>query len=182
MAGRGLSHETRGCHHRNGDRLLDRRQHPGSACEPSRGEIRHQARGKICRDGISRSQVQGAPTLNQGRGDRSPRDALPRRAARRGITSPWSRRSRIPGSAPDRVSACPHRHHHGFRRTVRAHHRGSGRHHPQQGSEARRTVRRAEGDVVDGVGYARDLVQDQGRELFDLVGLRDLEPLHRQRL
>ena len=25
-----------------------------------------------------------------------------------------------------------------------------------------------------------DLVQDQGRELFDLVGLRDLEPLHRQ--
>ena len=27
-----------------------------------------------------------------------------------------------------------------------------------------------------------DLVQDQGRELFDLVGLRDVEPLHRQRL
>ena len=25
-----------------------------------------------------------------------------------------------------------------------------------------------------------DLVQDQGRQLFDLVGLRDLEPLHRQ--
>ncbi len=28
---------------------------------------------------------------------------------------------------------------------------------------------------------ARHLVQDQGRELFDLVGLRDVEPLHRQR-
>ena len=55
-----------------------------------------------------------------------------------------------------------------------------GRHHPQQGAEARRPVRCAEGDVVDRVGDACDLVQDQGRELFDLVGLRDLEPLHRQ--
>jgi hypothetical protein len=64
----------------------------------------------------------------------------------------------------------------------RAHHRRFRRHHPQQGAEARRPVRRAEGDVVDGVGDARHLVQDQGRELFDLVGLRDLEPLHRQRL
>ncbi len=27
---------------------------------------------------------------------------------------------------------------------------------------------------------ARHLVQDQGRELFDLVGLRDLKSLHRQ--
>jgi hypothetical protein len=43
-------------------------------------------------------------------------------------------------------------------------------------------VRRAEGDVVDRLGDARHLVQDQGRQLFDLVGLRDLEPLHRQRL
>ena len=43
-----------------------------------------------------------------------------------------------------------------------------------QGPEARRPVRGAEGDVVDRVGDARDLVQDQGRQLFDLVGLRDL--------
>ena len=50
-----------------------------------------------------------------------------------------------------------------------------------KGPEARRPVRGAEGDVVDRVGDARHLVQDQGRELFDLVGLRDLEPLHRQR-
>ena len=49
-----------------------------------------------------------------------------------------------------------------------------------KGPEARRPVRGAEGDVVDRVGDARHLVQDQGRELFDLVGLRDLEPLHRQ--
>ena len=50
-----------------------------------------------------------------------------------------------------------------------------------EGPEARRPLRGAQGDVVDGLGDARDLVQDQGRELFDLVGLRDLEPLHRQR-
>ena len=59
-------------------------------------------------------------------------------------------------------------------------HRRGGRHRAQQGAEARRAVRGAEGDVVDRVRHARDLVQDQGRELFDLVGLRDLEPLHRQ--
>ena len=35
---------------------------------------------------------------------------------------------------------------------------------------------------LDRLGDARHLVQDQGRQLFDLVGLRDLEPLHRQRL
>ncbi len=49
-----------------------------------------------------------------------------------------------------------------------------------QGAEAGRSVRGAEGDVVDGLRHARDLVQDQGRQLFDLLGLRDLEPLHRQ--
>ena len=37
-------------------------------------------------------------------------------------------------------------------------------------------------DVLDRLGDALDLVQDQGRQLFDLVGLRDLQPLHRQRL
>ena len=51
----------------------------------------------------------------------------------------------------------------------------------EKGPEARRPVRGAEGDVVHRVGDARHLVQDQGRELFDLVGLRDLQPLHRQR-
>ena len=34
--------------------------------------------------------------------------------------------------------------------------------------------------VVDSLGYARHLVQDQGRELFDLVSLRDVKPLRRQ--
>ena len=52
----------------------------------------------------------------------------------------------------------------------------------EKGREAGRPVRRAEGDVLDRLGDARHLVQDQGRELFDLLGLRDLQPLHRQRL
>jgi 3-oxoacyl-[acyl-carrier-protein] synthase-1 len=44
----------------------------------------------------------------------------------------------------------------------------------EQGPQAHRAVRRAQGDVVDRIGDARHLVQDQGRQLFDLVGLRDL--------
>ena len=48
-------------------------------------------------------------------------------------------------------------------------------------SEARRPVRGAEGDVVDRLRDAGDLVQDQGRQLFDLVRLRHVQPLHRQR-
>jgi hypothetical protein len=35
-------------------------------------------------------------------------------------------------------------------------------------------LRRAEGDVLDRIGDARHLVQDPRRQLFDLVGLRDL--------
>jgi 3-oxoacyl-[acyl-carrier-protein] synthase-1 len=41
-------------------------------------------------------------------------------------------------------------------------------------------LRRAQGDVVDRLGDARHLVQDQGRELHDLLGLRDEQALHRQ--
>jgi 3-oxoacyl-[acyl-carrier-protein] synthase-1 len=48
--------------------------------------------------------------------------------------------------------------------------------------QAHRTVRSAEGDVVDRLGDARHLVQDPRRQLFDLVGLLDLGALHRQRL
>ena len=61
-------------------------------------------------------------------------------------------------------------------------HRRGGRHHARKRlAQAHRSVRRAKGDVVDRLGDAGHLVQDQGRELFDLVGLRDLQPLHRQR-
>ena len=37
----------------------------------------------------------------------------------------------------------------------------------RQGPEAHRPLRRAQGDVVDLLGEAVDLVQDQGRQLFD---------------
>ena len=74
-----------------------------------------------------------------------------------------------------------HRHHHGLRRPLDPHHRRGGRHRASQGPEARRPLRGAEGHVLDRLGDARHLVQDQGRELLDLLGLRDLEPLHRQR-
>ena len=53
-------------------------------------------------------------------------------------------------------------------------------HHPQQGTETRRPIRGAKSHVLIGIGDTRDLVQDQGRQLFDLIGLRDVEPLYRQ--
>ena len=49
-----------------------------------------------------------------------------------------------------------------------------------KGPEAHRPLRGAEVDVLDRFGDAVDLVQDQGRRLFDLLGLRDLQPLHRR--
>ena len=126
-----------------------------------------------------RCQVHGAPTLD-------PSEAVDRRAMRfLGGGAAWNHvamEQAIRDSGLDGQRSLPraHRHHHGLRRAVDAHHRRERRHHPQQGPQARRTVRGAQGDVVDRVGDAGDLVQDQGRELFDLVGVRDLEPLHRQ--
>ena len=125
-----------------------------------------------------RSQVQGAPTLD-------PAGVIDRRAMRfLGEGAAWNYVAmeqaiqdsglsprKCPMSAP--ASSW-------VGRAVRPHHRGGRRHHPKQGTEAGRAVRGAEGDVVDRISDARDLVQNQRRELFDLVGLRDLEPLHRQ--
>ena len=126
-----------------------------------------------------RSQVQGTADAQSRRYHRPPRHALPRRRLRL-----ESRRDGAgdPGFRPRSIRHFQraHRHHHGLRRPVDPHHHRGGRYRPHQGTETGRTVRGAEGDVVDGVGDAGDLVQDQGRELFDLVGLRDLEPLHRQ--
>ena len=128
-----------------------------------------------------RSQVQGAPTLN-------PADVIDRRAMRfLAEGAAWNHiamEQAIQDSGLDAFGSFqhPHRHHHGLRRAVGAHHRRSRRYYPYEGTEAGRTVRGAEGDVVDGIGDACDLVQDQGCELFDLLGLRDFEPLHRQRL
>jgi hypothetical protein len=68
-----------------------------------------------------------------------------------------------------------HRHHHGLRRSVHPHaDRAAEITHQEQQPEAHRPVCRAEGDVLDRFGDARDLVQDPRRQLFDLVGLRDL--------
>jgi len=69
--------------------------------------------------------------------------------------------------------------HHGLGRALDPNHRRGRRHAPQQGTQARWAFRRTQGDVIVGVGHARHLVQDQGRELLDLVGVRDLQPLHR---
>ncbi len=124
-----------------------------------------------------RCQVQGAPTLN-------PADSVDRRAMRfLGGGAAWNhvameqairdsgveekdisneRTGIVMGSGGPSCRACRCR-----------------RHHAQQGAEARRSVCCAQGDVVDGVGHARDLVQNQGRELFDLIGLRHVQSLHR---
>ena len=101
-------------------------------------------------------------------------------AAPPGTTSPWNRRSAIPASrkrtSPTSAPASS------WARAARPprDHRCR-RHRPHERTQAGRPVRGAQGDVVDRLGDARHLVQDQGRELFDLVGLRDLQPLHRQR-
>ena len=176
--GRG-KHET-GRRHRDGHRLVHRQQHPGSAGEPARGEVRHLARRQIRR---ARLPLPGARRADA-RSVRSRSTAAPcasSAAAPPGTTSRWSRRSATPASKTSDISN---------ERTGII--MGSGGPSTRtiveaadiartQGAEARRAVRGAEGDVVDRLGDARHLVQDQGRELFDLVGLRDLEPLHRQR-
>ena len=48
-------------------------------------------------------------------------------------------------------------------------------------SQARRPLRRTQMHVVHLLGGALNLVQDQGRQLFDQLGLRHQRPLHRQR-
>ncbi len=63
-----------------------------------------------------------------------------------------------------------------LRRTLDPNHRRGGRHHPGQGRQADRALRRAQGDVLGPVGDAVDLVQDPRDQLFDLLGLRDLRP------
>ena len=67
-----------------------------------------------------------------------------------------------------------------LRRALDPRHRRGRRHHPREGPQAHRPVRGAQGDELGPVGDAVDLVQDQGDQLFDLLGLRDLDPLHRR--
>ena len=137
------------------------------------------ARREICRARLPLPGARRADARSIDLG-RSPRHALPRRRRRleprrHGAGDPRFRRR------GKRHFQCAHRHRDGLGRAFGAHHRRGRRHHAHQGTQARRPVRGAEGDVVHRLGDARHLVQDQGRELFDLVGLRDLQPLYRQR-
>ena len=127
------------------------------------------ARCRARRRSIRRDRSTAAPCASSAR-------------ARPGTTSPWSRRSAIPAS---RKTTSP------IRAPASSWARAAPRPRPwsrpptsraKKVAQAHRPVRGAEGDVVDRLGDARHLVQDQGRQLFDLVGLRDLQPLHRQRL
>ncbi len=126
-------------------------------------------------------QVQGMPTLDPaGSVDRRAMRFLGQRCGvesrRHGAGDP---RFRCRGK---RYFQSAHRHRHGIGRSLDRNDRRGCRHHARKGlAQAHRTLRGAEGDVVHRIGDALHLVQDQGRQLFDLVGLRDLEPLHRQR-
>ena len=126
-----------------------------------------------------RSQVHGAPTVKPRGNRRPPRDALS-----------W-RRHRLGHVAMDQAIADAglerkgnferaHRPDRRFRRPFDPRAGRGRRHDAQQGPEAGRSVRRAEGDVLDRFGDLVDLVQDQGHQLFDLFGLLDVQPLHRQ--
>ena len=114
-----------------------------------------------------------------GRAARPPRDALSRRRHRLVPCRDGSGDPRFRARAGryfQRAQRLDHR----LGRAVDARDRRGGRHRPHQGPEAGRALCGAEIDVFDRVGELVDLVQDQGRRLFDLVGLRDLQPLHRR--
>ena len=137
------------------------------------------ARRRVRRAGLPLPGARRADARS-GRDGRSPRHALPRprlglEPRRHGTGDP---RRRPRGR---RHLQRAHRHHHGLGRAVDPHHRRGRADHQGKGPQARRPVRGAQGDVVHRLGDARHLVQDQGRQLFDLVGLRHLQPLHRQR-
>ena len=127
-----------------------------------------------------RSQVHGAPSLDAS-------EVVDRRAMRfHGGDTAWNHvamEQAIAGFRPrrERHLQRTHRHHHGIGRTVCARNRGSRRRHPQQGAQTRRAFRGPESDVLNRIGDPRHLVQDPRHELLDLIGLRDLQSLHRQR-
>ncbi len=174
-----ISNET--CRrHGHGDRLLDRQFDAGGRGLAARGEVRHFSLAGIRppRLPLPRPRHAAARPFDHAR---SPRHALPRRRHRLGPRRDGSgdrrfrprRRTRFRTSAPASSSAPADRR--------RAPSSKPSETTLREGPEARRPVRRAEGDVVDRIGDALHLVQDQGPQLFDLVGLLDIEPLHRQR-
>ncbi len=128
-----------------------------------------------------RCQVHGAPTLD-------PEGMIDRRAMRfHGGGTAWNHVAMDQaildaGLSPDEISSERTGIIMGSGRTFDAHAGRSRRYRAQQRPEEDRPLRRAESHVFDAVGDSRHLVQDQGRQLFDHLGLRDLQSLHRQRL
>ncbi len=128
-----------------------------------------------------RSQVHGAPQLDASA-------IVDRRAMRfHGGGTAWNHVAmdqaiRDAGLGRERDLQRAHRHRHGLGRHLDPHHRRGRRHHPQeQQPQARRPLRGAEGDGLDRLGDAVDLVQDQGHQPLDLGRLRHHQHLHRQR-
>ena len=168
--------------HRHGDRVVDRQHTPGGGRLAARGEDRASSRADKYAELGFRSQVHGMPTLDALEGRRPPRHALSRRRHRLEPCRHGSGdRRRRPW--PKRSLQRAHRHHHGLRRPLD--HTSSST--PPISTRTKGPKRVGpfavpQGHVLDRLGDARRLVQDQGRQLFDLLGLRDVESLHRQRL
>jgi len=97
------------------------------------------------------------------RNDRPPRHALPRRGCR--LESHRNEQAIQDPASNRRGLQCPHRHHHGLGRAVRAHHRRNPPTPPAPRGPSASVRLGAKAMSVDGVATARDLVQDQGREL-----------------
>ena len=143
------------------------------------GAIGHHARREIRRTRLSQP--------GSGRADCvKPEEMLDRRAMRfHGGGTAWNHVAMDQaildaGLEPERSLQRAHRPDHGLGRPLDPRDRRSGRHRAHQGSQARRPLCGAQIDVLDRLGDAVDLVQDQGRRLFDLLGLRDLQSLHRR--
>ena len=172
-------YETR-CRHRDGHRVFHRKQRAGSACESHAGRSGISRADKYAELGF-RSQVHGAPTLKA-------EEVIDRRAMRfHGGGTAWNHVAmdqaiRDSGLEPKEVS---------HERTGLI--MGSGG--PSTRASSRPAdITRSKGpkrvgpyavpevDVLDGFSDIVDLVQDQGRKLLNLIGLRHLEPLCWSRL
>ena len=129
-----------------------------------------------------RCQVHGEPQLDWEAHGAAQAEAVHERRHGAGTTSPWIRRSATPGSTEKDVSERAHRHHHGLGRTVDA----------SPSSRPPTSPRKSGGPKKIGPfevpkamcsgpsGVLATAFQVQGRQLLDLVGLRDLGALHRQ--
>ena len=172
-------HET--CRrHGDGHRLLDRQQHPGGRGLAAPSEVRHRRRVRLSRHGFPLSG-------GRRRQDRSRRLDRPARTPFHGRHRRLRLAGHGSGAARQRPRGKRHRQrknrpHRRFGRAVHQNADRRRRHRARFQPQARRPLRGAQGDVVDLLGGAVHLVQDQGRQLFDQFGLCHQRALHRQRL